>query len=281
MLRRYLIVTGILVTLLLMPLVGAAQSPVRIASLRVGLWPEYDQPSLLVIYWGELAPETSFPVTMNLRMPARIVAPHVVAAQAVPDGNVVEVPYEAVVVGDWRIVTFEANGPIFQFEYYDALDKDGAARALAYAWAGDYAVENLSIEFQMPPGAEDQAFSPALPESLVSPQDGLLYFNGQFGTVEAGEEFTFTARYNRSQDELTVAALNAANTLQGGSTPAVTAPVSQSASGGVDIVLLVVVAVVFFLLGAAAMRVAINLQELNRQDRSKSLPAQDRRKRRN
>ncbi len=269
----------VVMLLLLVPLAGAAQSEARITSLRVGLWPEYDQPSLLVIYWGELAPETRYPATISLRMPARIVAPHVVAAQAVPDGNVVEVSYDAVVVGDWRVVTFETNGPLFQFEYYDALDKNGSARSLSYAWAGDYTVESLSVEFQLPPGAQNQTFSHALPQSVVSPSDGLLYFNGDFGVVEAGQEFTFTAQYNRSQDDLTVALLNSSNLLEQGSAPAVSAP-AAAASGGMDVVLLVVVAVVFFLLGAAAMRVAINLQDLKQQEEPKLPPAQARRRKR-
>lgn len=263
-----------LVGLMFVVLPGLAQGEPRLASLRVGLWPEYDQPSLLVIYWGELAPETAYPATVQLRMPARIVAPHVVAAQASLEGGVVEASYDAVVEGDWRIITFETNGPLFQFEYYDALEKDGVNRSVEYVWPGDYAIDDASVEFQQPPGAENFTSSPSLGDSRISGQDGLIYMGSQFGAVEAGQTFTVSADYTRAQDDLTVTLLSSTQPQAQTSTPAITAPVTQS-SGGVDTVLLVVVAVVFFLLGAAAMRVAINLQQLNREPE----PTKKRRKR--
>jgi hypothetical protein len=257
-----------LVLVLLVGMVGAfapvnAQAEVRLAALRVGLWPEYDQPSLLVIYWGELDPATP----ISLRMPARIVAPHVVAAQASPVGNVVEASYEANVEGEWRVITFEANGPQFQMEYYDTLNRDGTQRSPAFVWAGDYAVDAFSVEFQQPPGANDVTISPALSSAEVGPQDGLIYARGEFGAVAAGQAFTVTMGYTRSQDDLTVASLSGTTQVQPVDSSA--ASPAAAASGGIDVVLLVVVAVVFFLLGAAAMRVAINLQDLNRQDRGR------------
>lgn len=275
--KRYLAVVLVLLFGVLCGAVpGLAQENPRLSSLRVGLWPEYDQPSLLVIYWGELAPETSFPATVRLRMPARIVAPHVVAAQSSLDGGVTEASYDAAVDGDWRIITFETNGPLFQFEYYDALDQDGINRTADYVWPGDYAIDNFSVEFQQPPGAENFISTPMLSDSRVSGQDGLIYLGNQFGAVEQGQSFTLSAEYTRNQDDLT-ASLVAANQPQAQtSAPQVTAPTVQASDGGLDTVLLVVVAVVFFLLGAAAMRVAINLQELNTQQ---SAPPKRRKKR--
>ncbi len=245
----------------------SAQGEIRLAALQVGLWPEFDRPSLLVIYWGELAADTAYPATISLQMPARIVAPHVVAAQAALDGNVVEVPYEAQVIGDWRVISFETNGPQFQLEYYDTLNREGDQRSPGFVWAGDYAVDSFSVEFQQPPGAADISVSPALSNVEIGPQDGLIYARGQFGAVAAGQTFSLAISYMRSQDELTTDLLNSSNQVQ----PVDTSPAAASSplSDGVDVVLLVVVAVVFFLLGAAAMRVAINLQDLNRQNRGR------------
>jgi len=245
------------------PAASQAQGELRLASLRVGLWPEYDQPALLVIYWGELSPETAYPATVRLRMPARVAEPHVVAAQIGADQAIDEVSYESAVEGDWRVITFQTSGPQFQFEYYDELAREGARRTAEFTWPGDYAVESLSIELQQPPDAENLSTQPSLPTMQTNPADGLVYHGGGFGAQQAGQAFTLRLAYSRSSDALTSALLASASSqiTTGGTSMA-------SATGsGIDVVLLVVVAVVFFLLGAAAMRVAINLQTLNRQRR--------------
>ncbi|GAB4571826.1 MAG: hypothetical protein Kow0077_09450 [Anaerolineae bacterium] len=273
MTKRYrLFVIMAIAGLLLLYIPGfaaSAQSDVRLASLRIGLWPEYDRPSLLIIYWGELAPDTQYPVTVNLRMPAEIVAPFVVAAQTSLESNVVEVPYEARVEGDWRIISFEANGPRFQFEYYNAIEFDGSRRMALFRWPGDYAVDALSVEFQQPPGASNLAISPALNSSQVSEQDGLLYYQGQFGSVEASQTLEVTVSYDRSQDALTADLLAPPESPVGAQSGGALATPTRTGSADLNIVLMVVVAVVFFLLGAAAMRVAINLQELNRRTKGR------------
>ncbi len=241
---------------------GVAQGEVRLSSLWVRLWPEYDQPGLLVIYIGELAEATIYPATIQLRMPARVAAPHVVAVQPSPEAPIDETTFEVMEEGQWRIVTFQANGPRFQFEYYDTLGRDGNLRQPSFTWPGDYAVDQLLVELQQPPHASELTIDPALPTTQVSADDGLTYHVGQFGPLEAGSLLGLQIRYARDEDTLTVellGALPAEGTGSSGSTSVAGASPS-GASGGVDALLLALVAVVSFLLGAAAMRIAINIQ---------------------
>jgi hypothetical protein len=245
---------------------AAAQDDLRLSSLWVRLWPEYDQPSLLVIYVGELAETTTYPATVNLRMPARVTAPFVVAAQASPDALIDETPYEVVEDGLWRTVAFQANGPNFQFEYYDDLNREGDVRQPSFTWPGDYAVDSLIIELQQPPHASELTIDPALAASQVSSEDGLTYHIGQFGPLEAGSLLGFQIRYVRSEEMLTAELLSTLGTASGASSSSSTASNRSGSSGGIDLVLLVLVAVVSFLLGAASMRIAINIQ-MNRRSR--------------
>ncbi len=254
----------VVVSLTCLPFSLRAQGDLRLASLRVGLWPEYDQSALLVIYWGQLAPETSYPATVQLRMPVRVAAPHVVAAQAGPDQAIDEVDYDSVVEGDWRVITFQTGGPQFQFEYYDTLTREGMGRTGEFTWPGDYAVDNLSVELQEPPGAQGVTTQPALQIMQTGPEDGLAYRGGGFGALQAGQSLTIQVAYTRTRDDLT-ATLLAAN--QAAATTSSASSTTVAGRSGTDVILLVVVAVVFFLLGAATMRVAINLQTLNRQRR--------------
>ena len=241
---------------------GVAQGEVRLSSLWVRLWPEYDQPGLLVIYVGELAEATTYPAIISLRMPARVAAPHVVAVQPSPEAPIDETTFEVAEEGPWQIVTFQANGPRFQFEYYDTLGRDGNIRQPSFTWPGDYAVDQLLVELQQPPHASELSIDPALSTAQVSADDGLTYHVGQFGPLEAGALLGVQIRYVRDEDTLTVdllGALPVEGTGSSGSAPVVGASPS-GASGGVDALLLALVAVVSFLLGAAAMRVAVNLQ---------------------
>ena len=270
--RLYLLAT---VTLLLLGALvvqpAAAQEGLGFKSLRVGLWPEYDQPSLLVIYWGELADNASYPATVSLRIPARAGAPHVVAAQTALDVPVNEVPYENTEDGDWRVITFEVSGPRFQLEYYDTLSFDGAARTGSYEWPGDYAVDLLLFEFQQPPHSSELVLNPELPGSQINDQDGLLYYSGDFGPLSVGEKMTFSLGYSRDANDLTLNLLNALGpsgdgTSSTSSNSFETNP-QDSADSDLNLLFTAVVAVVFFLLGAATMRIAINIQTLNKKRR--------------
>ncbi|MBN1966424.1 MAG: hypothetical protein JW910_17370 [Anaerolineae bacterium] len=261
---RRMIGLVLVIGLLLAALPLDAQEAVELASLRIGLWPEYDRAALLVIYWGELAADTSFPATLSFRIPASVPAPFVVAAQPAADAPPDEVAdYGNTVAGDWRVITFTTNGPQFQFEYYIDLTRDGESRAPVFTWPGDYAVEQLSFEVQHPSGAENLTTNPLLPNSQVNSLDGLIYYGGTFGPLVEGVPFTLSITYTRSDDTLTVNLLDTLQPDTGTTSTTGTLTTTQpvAATEAVNIVLLVAVAVVSFLLGAATMRLALNRQE--------------------
>ncbi len=238
-----------------------AQDELRLSSLWVRLWPEYDQPGLLVIYIGELAESTTYPATVSLRMPARVVAPHVVAVQGAPGEALDEADYQLVDGDLWRTVIFEVNGPRFQFEYYDSLERNDLIRQPLFTWPGDYPVDSLLVEVQQPPHASDLSIDPALPSAQVSQDDGLLYHVGEFGPLDAGAMMSFQMRYSRDEDALTADLLSALQADTGASTGANPFTETGTSGGsGTDLLLIVAVAVVSFLLGAATMRIAVNVQ---------------------
>jgi hypothetical protein len=55
--------------LFIFPSLAAAQTDITLTSVNVQLWPEYDQPSMLVIYDFELTPETTLPAKVDIRIP--------------------------------------------------------------------------------------------------------------------------------------------------------------------------------------------------------------------
>lgn len=185
---------------------GLAQSPQTLSGLQVELWPEYDRPSVLVIYRIILPANVSLPTDLTFRIPAVAGEPNAVAAKQ-PDGSLFTVGYERVVKGELAEITLTATMPEIQLEYYDPrLTKDGITRTFEYRWLGDYNVESFQVRVQQPKDASNLTTSPALmsgrPES-----DGLVYFTSNIGQLLAGQTFDITVKYDKTSDELTIASM--------------------------------------------------------------------------
>ncbi|MBE9473998.1 MAG: hypothetical protein IMY85_03840, partial [Chloroflexi bacterium] len=59
MVKKIVLIT-LFALIVLIPSIQAQESP-SIDTLVIDLWPEYDKPSMLVIYKAELSPEVSLP----------------------------------------------------------------------------------------------------------------------------------------------------------------------------------------------------------------------------
>jgi hypothetical protein len=183
-----------------------AQQPVSLSALEVDLWPEYDRPSVLVIYRITLSPEVGLPADLTLRIPVAAGEPHAVAAKQ-PDGSLVNIEYQRVVSGDWGVVSLTASQPELQLEYYDpGITREGTTRRFEYRWPGDYTVEDMKIQVQQPLGATNLRTSPSLGEQ-VTDANGLSYHNANIGALSAGQEFDISVVYDKTTEGLTAAGL--------------------------------------------------------------------------
>ena len=80
--RRYYLALLIIILIACTPLLPAlAQSEVKLSSMEVDLWPEYDRPNVLVIYRITLPPTTTLPVDLSFRIPAAAGEPSAVAVR--------------------------------------------------------------------------------------------------------------------------------------------------------------------------------------------------------
>jgi hypothetical protein len=140
---------------------SVAQAILRLEQLQVDLWPEYDQPAMLVIYRGRLADDVDLPATLTLHLPARVKRPNAVAYND-GSGNLLNATYSTRDEGEWVAVTLETPTPDFQLEFYDSLARKDELRSYTFVWPGDYAVGQFSFFLLPPPGAEDIRTEPAL-----------------------------------------------------------------------------------------------------------------------
>jgi len=196
----------LLIFIFLLPFNAVAQDPLTLSSVQVQIWPEYDQPSVLVIYNLFLPTGTSFPASLSVRIPASAGEPNAVAARQ-PDGSLFTIDKTRQVTGDWATISFSTTASEIQLEYYDpGMEKGDISRHYQYTWPGDYAVTQFSIRVQQPVSASSMRISPSLGAG-VKGDDGLTYYAQDIGSIPAGQTFDITVDYQKSSDALSVSTL--------------------------------------------------------------------------
>jgi hypothetical protein len=199
---RRILLFFLLAALVCLPtLSGRAQESVSLSTLNISLWPEYDQPSLLVIYKAQIAPEVALPAEITFRIPSQAGKPFAVAVG--PDAeSVADVTYQLQPAGEWVQVSFIATSPAIWLEYYDPrLIKEGNQRTVSYTWPGDYAVDSLEVAVQHPIGSSNFSVTPPASDQMQD-EDGFLYDVINQGAVQAGSGFTVNASYQTESDQL-------------------------------------------------------------------------------
>lgn len=191
----------VMVILALMPVMTAsAQNAPEISSLEIDLWPEYDQPTMLVIYKITLASTTSLPAKLDLRIPAEAGEPNAVAVVP-PDGVPVNLEYTLSSDGEWITISLVANLFQLQIEYYDpGIEKNDTQRTFTYLWAGDYAVQRCKLQVLQPFDASNLTVSPG-PTSIMTAGDQ-VFTTKDIGSLQANQSFEVELSYLKESDVL-------------------------------------------------------------------------------
>jgi hypothetical protein len=181
------------------PSLAFAQTKTTLASMNVQLWPEYDQPSMLVITDFTAAADTKFPVDIDFRLPldANLIA----VATYAEDGNLINAVFEGPAVsGEWQVFTVTLETARAHFEYYQPITFSGNQRVFSYLWDGDYAVDAFDMRVLEPADTTSLTTVPKL--NSISQENGLKYFKGEPVKLAAGEQFTLNLQYNKTTDTL-------------------------------------------------------------------------------
>jgi hypothetical protein len=199
--RKWRVVFLLLLVGLIIPAPVQAKPPASFESMEVDLWPEYDQPSMLVIYRITLDPATTLPADVTLHIPVNVGDPSAVATRET-NGQLLNLAYTRTIQGEWSAISFKSTAYQIQFEYYDpGLVKNGSTRNFTYTWAADYAVKALTLQVQQPVGASQMTLSPDLGNPITS-ATGLAYYDATVGAVAAGTQFKLSIQYQKNTDAL-------------------------------------------------------------------------------
>lgn len=212
-----LLMLGVLFAL---PSLASAQGGISLSKVQVQLWPEYDQPSMLVIFDFTVSKDTTLPAQISFRLPKDA---NVNAVAFDQGGNLVNGKFDASTVdGDWQILTITVDAvTAYHFEYYEPIAINGNAREFTYRMPVEYAIESFIVKVQEPVDVVSFSTDPAL-EKLQA--NGVNSYESKPAGLTAGTEFALKLQYQKTTDALMVP-----------TTPVQTAPIDETATGRISL----------------------------------------------
>jgi hypothetical protein len=221
--RRLMLILTLWIVLFV-PVSVQAQGKMHLSLVSVDIWPEYDQPAVLMIYHITLAPDTVLPASLTVQIPSGVQINAVAVVD--PVKGLINAAYDDTVLGRWSALKITTNSLQVQIEYYAALVKNVSTRHIVFEWAGDYPVDKLEVKFLRPLGAESVSISLA-PVDTSPGQDGLTNYRMEAANLAADQPFKLTIDYQRQTDALSISSLP----VQAVSTPGPDTPGHVSMTG--------------------------------------------------
>ena len=203
MMKRFWPVLFLFAMFLFVPLRGFAQAPLPdIESLQIAFWPDFDQPSVLVLLTGQLPADTPLPAQVTMPLPGDA---DLNAVAQIDESGMASIDYDL----EGNTLTFLVDKPQFRIEYYAPYQESGSSRSYGFEMTLPVAVNNVTAEIQQPVNATSLTTDP---ESRVveSITDGFNYHVIDGQAVPAGTGYSLNFSYVMEGDGLTVASTGGA-----------------------------------------------------------------------
>ena len=229
-----------------------AQGPTDLNDLTIKLWPEYDDPRLLVIIDGQLATPGT-----EIRLPIPEGADLNAVATASDSGRLLKNEWHEEKADDGsRLLVMTPANPIFRVEYYTPFPIDGDKRDIRFELpAGYFNAGQVTIEVLLPPGSEDVSLTPPADESGPT-QDEAHIFQRTLENVK-DQAITQQVTYANPSGALTVPETTSSGTQvqQEGSQPATTTPETSPTKSSLNpwIIVLGIAAILLIIGGAVGL----------------------------
>ena len=207
-----------------------AQLPAtNIETLILDIWPDYDEPSVLILMTGTLPPETPLPATVTIPISdnAQINA---VARITSENQMLDDVQYTA----ENGQLTLTTPDPRFRIEYYVPYETIGSIHTFSFDWLSDIPVEGILAAVQQPTGATNMNVIPASANVVTDTTDGFTYYTYPPNSIAAGEPFNITFDYEMATPQLSIESLPAVNSAPETNTNSSSSATTSSTSSSSD-----------------------------------------------
>jgi hypothetical protein len=181
---------------------GTESADLRMAYLHLSIWPEYDDPRVLIMMRGEMLPASAFPTYITLPIPkqAELIGAGLISAQ----NEMLLHPHR--VLTEEKTDTLELNLPAPRFFvelYYDPFTPRRAEKHFTFAFSVPYPVEQLEVDIQKPYEANNFVTEPSTMARDADARGG-IYHRFSYRNLKAGETKSFTVSYTKTDDRPSV-----------------------------------------------------------------------------
>jgi zinc ribbon protein len=181
------------------PSSASSQAPTTdlvMARLRLSIWPEYDDPRVLIMFRGEMTPRQAFPASITLPIPK---GAEVIGAGMVSEQNELLLHPHQVLSGNTQD-TLQLNLPVPRFFvefYYNPLTTSGPEKRFVYSAPTTYPIELFEVDIQQPLKATAFMLDP-VPMERMTDNQGFTYHQFTYRNVGQGHSQTFTIAYTKT-----------------------------------------------------------------------------------
>jgi mono/diheme cytochrome c family protein len=182
----------------------AAEQPVdlRITRFQLSIWPEYDDPRVLLIVRGELAPGVVLPTRITLPIPqdAELIGAGMISEL----GELLLHPHRVLPGDASDMLEITLPSPRFFAElYYDPFETSGNTKRFSYTFDAPYPIGQLDVDIQQPYTASDFATEPPAMAQESEGRD-TTYHRFAYRDVPAGQPTTFAVSYVKTDPQPSV-----------------------------------------------------------------------------
>ena len=180
-----------------------AEDPNRTTQLKISVWPEYDKPSVLVMYDGTLADGTNLPREISVLIPASASEP--VTTYENNDGTyAAEQPAQSTDAGNgYRQIRYTIKSSRYHVEYYDDLLRGSPDKTLEFNFKAIAPVDAATLAVQQPLKATNFATFPAFDGSQN--ENGFNVYTLKRSGLTAGQILSARVTYTKGDSVPSVA----------------------------------------------------------------------------
>ncbi|MBT4522802.1 MAG: hypothetical protein HOC23_22615 [Halieaceae bacterium] len=172
-----------------------------IGRMQVALWPEYDDPGILVIYDGRFENVSQFPIKTSFLVPKGAIIND--ACSLSHEGQHFCQLYTVKKTEEFDQVEVYLPYPNFYLSFhFTAFDIADENRAFSYRIRSNHAIERLEVDIQQPLRSSEFHLSPTGGELKISNNENHYYY--AYDDLEPGDETAFNIDYVKRDNKPSV-----------------------------------------------------------------------------
>ena len=187
------------------PATSTVSAELRIARMRLSIWPEYDDPRVLILIRGEVTPASALPAKIKLPIPK---GAELIGAGMVSDQNtLLNHPHEIQPGDSQDTLEFTLPVPRFFVEWYHqpfVKTARPADKQFSYALTLPYAIDQLDVDIQKPYEATEFRTVPETTQQIRQNDQGGVFYQFSYQNVQPGQTTPFTITYVKTTDRPSV-----------------------------------------------------------------------------